>query len=108
MRDFRLRFFASESMWQPPQEVGDLHSSREFCGLMPTHATRNRRARQHMRCSRTDSSMQAADAFLKGVLTEAAKDVHSQPVPDVMAMLRQGVQGRIPHATEEELSEHAQ
>ena len=34
--------------------------------------------------------MQAADEYLKGVLTEAAKDVHSQPVSDVMAMLRQG------------------
>ena len=34
--------------------------------------------------------MQAADEYLKGVLTEAAKDVHSQPVSDVIAMLRQG------------------
>jgi hypothetical protein len=41
--------------------------------------------------------MQAADEYLKGVLTEAAKDVHSQPVSDVMAMLRQGVQNRTRH-----------
>lgn len=36
------------------------------------------------------SDVQAADEYLKDVLTEAAKDVHSQEIPDVTATLRQG------------------
>lgn len=37
--------------------------------------------------------LQAADEYLKGVLTEAAKDVHNQEVSDIMAMLRGGEDG---------------
>ena len=86
IRDFRLRFYASESMWQPPQEV-DASTSLSDCRLLVSlKGTRG----QGITSPRTRLSTQAADEFLKGVLTEAAKDVHSQPVSDVMAMLRQG------------------
>jgi hypothetical protein len=86
IRDFRLRFYASEWMWQPPQEV-DASVSLVGCHLLVSLIGKSD---QGILSSCAQLSTQAADEYLKGVLTEAAKDVHSQPVSDVMAMLQQG------------------
>ena len=90
IRDFRLRFYASESMWQPPQEV---ETVSPMC-CRRTAAVVEWEERSGIPSSCAQLSAQAADEYLKGVLTEAAKDVHSQAVSDVMAMLRQGERRR--------------
>ncbi len=107
LKEFRLRFYASDTIIQPPQEVrlpprcpiiAVLFERGRVWGHVEGGA-RRRRGRRRKRGTPPPRTLQSclqccspqvADEYLRGVLTEAAATVHGEPVPDVMTMLHKG------------------